>query len=173
MVYVTHDQVEAMTLADKIVVLKDGLVQQIGSPMELDHRPANAFVAGFLGSPGMNFLEVDLKSVNGDRATVSNAALDPVSLTIRHPGIKSGGKARLGVRPQYLSPDGHLDSGAGAGVLHGKIALTERLGSETIVEATTTDGNPLIVALARDAVFAIGTGISLRFDPEAAHLFAL
>ncbi len=169
MVYVTHDQVEAMTLADKIVVLKDGLVQQIGSPMELYHHPANAFVAGFLGSPGMNFLEVDVKEVNGDRATVSNAALDPVTLTARHPGIKAGGKARLGLRPQYLSPD----ADAGAGVLHGKIALTERLGSETIVEAVTTDGKPLIVALARDAVFEIGTPISLRFDPETAHLFAL
>lgn len=169
MIYVTHDQVEAMTLADKIVVLKDGLVQQIGSPMELYHHPANAFVAGFLGSPGMNFLEVDVKEVNGDRATVSNAALDPVTLTARHPGIKAGGKARLGLRPQYLSPD----ADAGAGVLHGKIALTERLGSETIVEAVTTDGKPLIVALARDAVFEIGTPISLRFDPETAHLFAL
>ena len=65
MVYVTHDQVEAMTLADKIVVLKDGLVQQIGSPMELYHNPANSFVAGFLGSPSMNFLEVEVKAVAG------------------------------------------------------------------------------------------------------------
>ena len=169
MIYVTHDQVEAMTLADKIVVLKDGLVQQIGSPMDLYHRPANAFVAGFLGSPSMNFLDVDVVDVSGDQATVRNAALDPVSLTIRHPGIVAGGKARLGVRPQYLSPD----VGSGAGVLHGKIVLTERLGAETIVEAMTTDGKPLIVALARDAKFVIGSQISLRFDPEFAHLFAV
>ena len=167
MIYVTHDQVEAMTLADKIVVLKDGLVQQIGSPMDLYHRPANAFVAGFLGSPSMNFLDVDVVDVSGDQATVRNAALDPVTLTIRHPGIVAGGKARLGVRPQYLSPD----AGSGAGVLHGKIVLTERLGAETIVEAMTTDGKPLIVALARDAKFVIGSQISLRFDPEFAHLF--
>ena len=169
MIYVTHDQVEAMTLADKIVVLKDGLVQQIGSPMDLYHRPANAFVAGFLGSPSMNFLDVDVVDVSGDQATVRNAALDPVTLTIRHPGIVAGGKARLGVRPQYLSPD----AGSGAGVLHGKIVLTERLGAETIVEAMTTDGKPLIVALARDAKFVIGSQISLRFDPEFAHLFAV
>ena len=169
MIYVTHDQVEAMTLADKIVVLKDGLVQQIGSPMDLYHRPANAFVAGFLGSPSMNFLDVDVVDVSGDQATVRNAALDPVTLTIRHPGIVAGGKARLGVRPQYLSPD----TESGAGVLHGKIVLTERLGAETIVEAMTTDGKPLIVALARDAMFAIGSQISLRFDPEFAHLFAV
>ncbi|MEO8244154.1 MAG: sn-glycerol-3-phosphate ABC transporter ATP-binding protein UgpC [bacterium] len=168
MVYVTHDQVEAMTLADKIVVLKDGLVQQIGSPMDLYHRPANAFVAGFLGSPSMNFLDVDITAVEGDRATVTNAALDPVTLTIRHPGITAGGKARLGVRPQYLSPD----VASGTGVLHGKIVLTERLGAETVVEAMTTDGKPLIVAMARDEVFEIGSPISLRFNPEEAHLFA-
>ena len=169
MVYVTHDQVEAMTLADKIVVLKDGLVQQIGSPMDLYHHPENQFVAGFLGSPSMNFLNVDVVDVSGDQATVRNAALDPVTLTIRHPGIVAGGKAKLGVRPQYLSPDAE----SGAGVLHGTIILTERLGAETIVEAMTTDGKPLIVALARDAKFAIGSQISLRFDPEFAHLFAV
>ena len=169
MVYVTHDQVEAMTLADKIVVLKDGLVQQIGSPMDLYHHPENLFVAGFLGSPSMNFLDVDVVDVSGDQATVRNAALDPVTLTIRHPGIVAGGKARLGVRPQYLSPDAE----SGAGVLHGKIVLTERLGAETIIEAMTTDGKPLIVALARDAKFAIGSQISLRFDPEFSHLFAV
>ena len=125
MVYVTHDQVEAMTLADKIVVLKDGLVQQIGSPMDLYHNPANAFVAGFLGSPSMNFLDVDVKSVNGDQATVANAALDPVTLKIRHPGITAGSTARLGLRPQYLSPD----PTGGSAMLHGKIVLTERLGA--------------------------------------------
>jgi multiple sugar transport system ATP-binding protein len=112
---------------------------------------------------------VDVVDVVGDQATVRNAALDPVTLTIRHPGIVAGGKARLGVRPQYLSPDAQL----GAGVLHGKIVLTERLGAETIVEAMTTDGKPLIVALARDAKFDIGSEISLRFDPEFAHLFAV
>ena len=72
MVHVTHDLVEAMTLADKIVVLKDGLVQQIGSPMDLYHNPENLFVAGFLGSPAMNFLDVDVIEVTGSTATVRN-----------------------------------------------------------------------------------------------------
>ena len=137
--------------------------------MDLYHRPENLFVAGFLGSPSMNFLVVDVVDVSGDQATVRNAALDTVTLTIRHSGIVAGGKARLGVRPQYLSPDAE----SGAGVLHGKIVLTERLGAETIIEAMTTDGKPLIVALARDAKFAIGSQISLRFDPEFSHLFAV
>jgi multiple sugar transport system ATP-binding protein len=166
MIYVTHDQVEAMTLADKIVVLKDGLVQQIGSPMDLYHHPENLFVAGFLGSPSMNFLTVDVAEVSGTHATVTNAALDPTSIEIRHPGIVAGAKAKLGLRPQYLNPDDP------AGRLHGRIALTERLGSETVIEATLTDGSNLIVALARDAKYPIGQEISLGFDPDMAHLFA-
>ncbi len=166
MVYVTHDQVEAMTLADKIVVLKDGLVQQVGSPMDLYHNPDNIFVAGFLGSPSMNFLDVEVTAVAEGRAMVRNAALDPVSVPVRHPGITAGTKARLGIRPQYLDPDDP------AGRLHGRVALTERLGSETVIETELTDGTNLIVALARDAKFAIGASISLAFDPDMAHLFA-
>ena len=169
MVYVTHDQVEAMTLADKIVVLKDGLVQQIGSPMDLYHKPANAFVAGFLGSPAINFLDVQVQAVSGDQITVSNAALDPVQITARTGSYTVGGKARLGVRPQYLMPQ--ADAGTGAGRLHGRVALTERLGAETIVEVTMSNGTPLIAALARDASFEIGAQINLSFDPVSAHLF--
>ncbi len=166
MIYVTHDQVEAMTLADKIVVLKDGLVMQVGSPMELYHNPDNLFVAGFLGSPSMNFLDVEVVEVAGDRATVRNAALDPVTVTVRHPGIVAGASAKLCLRPQYLDPDDP------AGRLHGKVALTERLGAETVIDAELSDGTNLIVALARDATFPIGAKISLGFDPAMAHLFA-
>ena len=165
MIYVTHDQVEAMTLADKIVVLKDGLVQQIGSPMDLYHNPANLFVAGFLGSPAMNFLDVDVKAVAGDRITVSNAALDPVEVMAKTGSYVVGGKAKLGLRPQYLAP------ADGSGRLHGRVALTERLGAETVVEVTLADGKALIAALARDAVFPIGAEIVLSFDSAQAHLF--
>jgi multiple sugar transport system ATP-binding protein len=165
MIYVTHDQVEAMTLADKIVVLKDGMVQQIGAPMELYHNPANLFVAGFLGSPAMNFLDVDVMAVNGPKVLVQNPALKPVEITAKVGGFTQGGKAKLGLRPQYLTP---VDSG---GMLHGRIALTERLGSETVVDLTLTDGNRLIAALARDAVFPIGGDLGLTFDPTQAHIF--
>jgi multiple sugar transport system ATP-binding protein len=168
MIYVTHDQVEAMTLADKIVVLKDGLVQQIGSPMELYHNPANAFVAGFLGSPSMNFLDVDVQSVQGDQVTVANGALDPVTITSKQGQFTVGTRARLGLRPQYLTPATDLN----AGRLHGKVALTERLGAETVIEVTLKDGKALIAALARDAIFPLGTEVSLGFNPAEAHLFA-
>ena len=165
MIYVTHDQVEAMTLADKIVVLKDGMVQQIGSPMELYHNPANLFVAGFLGSPAMNFLDVDVTAVNGSKVLVSNAALKPVEITAKVAGFTAGGKAKLGIRPQYLTP---VDKG---GMLDGRIALTERLGSETVVDLTLVDGTRLIAALARDAVFPIGANLGLTFDAAQAHIF--
>ncbi|MEY4780121.1 MAG: hypothetical protein RLZZ607_1434 [Pseudomonadota bacterium] len=165
MIYVTHDQVEAMTLADKIVVLKDGMVQQIGSPMELYHNPANLFVAGFLGSPAMNFLDVDVTAVNGSKVLVSNAALKPVEITAKVAGFTAGGKAKLGIRPQYLTP---VDKG---GMLDGRIALTERLGSETVVDLTLVDGTRLIAALARDAVFPIGANLGLTFEAAQAHIF--
>jgi multiple sugar transport system ATP-binding protein len=80
MIYVTHDQVEAMTLADKIVVLKDGEVMQVGAPMELYHKPGNLFVAGFLGAPSMNFIKVKVREARPDLSTVENPSLDPIRI---------------------------------------------------------------------------------------------
>jgi multiple sugar transport system ATP-binding protein len=168
MVYVTHDQVEAMTLADKIVVLKDGLVQQIGSPMELYHNPANEFVAGFLGAPSMNFLDVEVLSVAGEKAVVRNDALDAVEVPMRVGTPQPGHRARLGIRPQYLVPT--PDNAAGQ--LHGTVILTERLGSETVLEVQLRDKTPLIAALTKDAIFPLGTPVHLSFDPQMTHLFA-
>ncbi|MCU0905049.1 MAG: sn-glycerol-3-phosphate ABC transporter ATP-binding protein UgpC [Tabrizicola sp.] len=165
MIYVTHDQVEAMTLADKIVVLKDGMVMQIGAPMDLYHNPANLFVAGFLGAPSMNFIKVTVQGVQGDKVLVSNAALEPVAVSAKRGPFKAGDTAILGLRPQYL------EIAKGAGRLHGKVALTERLGSETVLDVTLKDGSPLIAALSQDAIFEVGTLVDLNFDPDKAHLF--
>jgi multiple sugar transport system ATP-binding protein len=167
MIYVTHDQVEAMTLADKIVVLKDGEVMQTGSPMELYHHPANLFVAGFLGAPSMNFIKVEPRAVSADRATVANAALDPIEVATAGRAIQQGGKAILGVRPQYLTPSATPSEG----MLHGKVVLTERLGAETVVEIGLKDGSTIIAALSEDRVLEPGAEIGLRFDPGQAHLF--
>ena len=165
MIYVTHDQVEAMTLADKIVVLKDGMVMQVGSPMELYHEPANLFVAGFLGAPSMNFIKVDVDALRR-RREVRNAALDPIRIASGGATSSTGGRAILGVRPQYLHPPN-----PGSGQLHGTIALTERLGAETIVEVRLKDGSRLIAAIAEDKVFEPGSEIGLSFDPAQAQLF--
>ena len=165
MIYVTHDQVEAMTLADKIVVLKDGRVMQIGAPMDLYHNPANLFVAGFLGAPSMNFVEVTVQAVNGDKALVANAALAPIEVSAARGPFTVGQTAILGLRPQYLSISD------GPAQVQGTVALTERLGAETVLELTLSNGKPLIAALSQDAVFPLGAPISLGFDPAKAHLF--
>ena len=167
MIYVTHDQVEAMTLADKIVVLRAGEVMQVGSPMELYHKPANLFVAGFLGSPSMNFLDVTVENADATSARVTNAALDPVTVPARLGPFARGDKLKLGIRPQYLTPTARPEEGR----LHGHVALTERLGAETVVEVTLRDGGRVIAALPRDAVYATGDEIGLDFAAEEAHLF--
>ncbi|MFK8081851.1 MAG: ABC transporter ATP-binding protein [Granulosicoccus sp.] len=167
MIYVTHDQVEAMTLADKIVVLKDGKVMQVGSPMELYHEPANLFVAGFLGAPSMNFIEVDVKERRGDNAIVTNPSLEPIEVATRGRSIGAGDRAILGVRPQYLNP-----TTVEAGMLHGKVALTERLGCETIVDTNLHDGSTIIAAIAEDQVLDPGSTIGYTFETAQAHLFA-
>ncbi|NEY89315.1 ABC transporter ATP-binding protein [Tabrizicola oligotrophica] len=166
MIYVTHDQVEAMTLADKIVVLKDGQVMQIGTPMELYQNPANLFVAGFLGAPSMNFLKVTVQAVNGNTALVSNAALDPVEVSTRSASFKAGDAAILGLRPQYLS------IAEAPGRLQGTVALTERLGAETMVEVKLKDDSSLIAALPQDVVFPVGAQVAFDFAADKAHLFA-
>ena len=166
MIYVTHDQVEAMTLADKIVVLKDGEVMQIGSPMELYHNPANLFVAGFLGAPSMNFIEVDVRENGGPTALVGNASLDPIRVDTKGRAIRKGNRAILGVRPQYLTP-----VAPDRGMLHGTVALTERLGSETVVDIGLRDGSNIIAAISEDRILEPGSEIGLTFDAEQAHLF--
>ncbi len=96
MIYVTHDQVEAMTLADKIVVLRDGRVEQMGSPLELYHHPVNRFVAGFIGSPTMNFIDVKVKSTGSDGVTVELSNGNTVTVPVTAAGMEPGGALVLG-----------------------------------------------------------------------------
>src|SRR5437870_2244390 len=110
MIYVTHDQVEAMTMADKIVVLQAGNIEQVGSPLELYHHPRNQFVAGFIGSPTMNFLPGSVASLGADGATISLAGGAPVTVPVKTEGLTQEQKVTLGVRPEHLAvaDDGHL-----------------------------------------------------------------
>ena len=165
-IYVTHDQVEAMTLADKIVVLKDGEVMQVGAPMDLFNMPANEFVAGFLGSPQMNFFDGKIGKVSRDgaRAGFAGEGLDMDGVRLVSSGKKAASKARLGIRPQHLVLDPK-------GQLEGTITLVERLGTETIVELVTPGGTGF--RFATPDVIDLGTGQTARFsfDPALAHLF--
>ena len=166
MIYVTHDQVEAMTLADKIVVLKDGMVMQSGAPMELYHEPANLFVAGFLGAPSMNFLKVTVEDMGEDWVQVSSSVLSSVKVPSKGRPFTNGQTATLGIRPQYLST-----AAEGEGMLKGKVVLTERLGSETVVNLAVSNGSTLIAAIAEDAVLVPGNEMSWTFDPALVHAF--
>jgi multiple sugar transport system ATP-binding protein len=166
MIYVTHDQVEAMTLADKIVVLKDGEVMQAGAPMDLYHHPKNLFVAGFLGAPSMNFAIVDIVKVDGEHITVKSDAIAQTVVNAQGRSFAVGNKATLGLRPQYLS----IVDASAAGMT-GTVVLTERLGSETVLNIRLTDGSTMIAAIADDQIFDKGQSVGLAFDAAKAHLF--
>ena len=162
MVYVTHDQVEAMTLADRIVVMDKGIVQQVGSPEELYRRPANLFVAGFIGSPKMNFLEGQLTGpgeiqLNGGASLVVGAGPTPAGK----------GEIVVGVRP-----DGFAVTEAGAASLRGRIVLNEYLGRESYLHLDLEDGSTAVVEVSPDLHLPAGESVGLAVKPGAAHLFA-
>ena len=167
MIYVTHDQVEAMTLADKIVVLEAGTVQQIGAPIDIYKNPANRFVAGFIGSPKMNFFDVRVTRVADGSVMVASPTVAPV--VVRASGFSVDDRAVLGVRPQALRGD---DGAAAAGVIRGSVSLVERLGHETVVSLDTASGERALAAIPQDTMFEAGSAVTFRFDPAAAHLFA-
>jgi multiple sugar transport system ATP-binding protein len=164
MIYVTHDQVEAMTLADKIVVLDAGVVQQVGSPIELYQRPANLFVAGFIGSPKMNFVEVTVDAVESDALVVSSKDVARLRVPARVTGVNVNALLTLGIRPYDLQPH---DGGA----ILGRVSLVERLGNETIVNLELASGAPWLAVLDGDQPLEIGQNLSLAADPAKAILF--
>jgi multiple sugar transport system ATP-binding protein len=159
-VYVTHDQIEAMTMADKIVVMHDGIVEQMGSPLELYDRPANQFVAGFIGSPAMNFLKGKLKGNNG---SASFEGPNGVKLPLKSaPTASDGQPAVYGVRPEHFTI---ADDGAEA-----EIIVVEPTGSETQVFAKI--GGEQVVAVFRERhEFNPGDKIRLKPEPTLVHLF--
>jgi multiple sugar transport system ATP-binding protein len=158
-VYVTHDQIEAMTMADKIVVMHDGIVEQIGTPLELYDHPANQFVAGFIGSPAMNFLKGTLR-VNGSAIFEGpNGVKLPVA---QAPASANGAAAVYGIRPEHFTL---ADDGAEA-----EIVVIEPTGSETQVFAKL--GGEEVVAVFRERhQFKPGEKIKLKPDPQLVHLF--
>ncbi|MEO1989748.1 MAG: sn-glycerol-3-phosphate ABC transporter ATP-binding protein UgpC [Martelella sp.] len=159
MIYVTHDQTEAMTLADRIVVLRGGRVEQIGAPVSLYHDPDNLFVAGFIGSPRMNFL----KAVANDDGTVSIAG-DNVRLPdLQHPPA-AGQEVTFGIRPE------HLDAESG-NELPITVDVSEELGATTYVYGTVEGGEPVIAERRNREAPRHGETITLRFDPAHARLF--
>ena len=168
-IYVTHDQVEAMTLGDRVVVMCDGRVQQVGDPMELYNQPANRFVAGFIGSPAMNFVPVRVAAENGSLWAESEDLRIRVPPEIA-PRLErySGTEATLGVRPEDLRIARHGDDGDLS--FDVTIEVVERLGSEILLDATA--GSTSMVASVEPTVSA-GVHEKLRFaiNPERVHFF--
>ena len=171
MIYVTHDQVEAMTLADRMVVMNGGRVQQVGDPLEIYDDPDNRFVAGFVGSPKMNFLPARIvqSSSEGLRATGIGGEAETV-LPLSVPGF--AGEVEFGLRPEHLTP---LPPGAprpeSGLVLEGKVTLIEELGSESFLHMVLTDGTPVTVRAGRNPA-AIGGSFRAVADVRRALLFA-
>ena len=152
--YVTHDQVEAMTLGDRLLVLHGGRPVQLATPMEVFSRPADTYVAGFIGAPAMNFLPAEL--ANGGQA-IRLASGKTFPLPNRFPG----GLVTLGVRPEHvaLAPDG----------IPLQVELVEPLGSETLIHGRMADGAALLAKLPGAA--PVGDAVSVTLDPAALHLF--
>jgi multiple sugar transport system ATP-binding protein len=162
-IYVTHDQIEAMTMADQIVVMHDGVIEQIGAPLELYDRPANPFVASFIGSPAMNLLEAEIQD---SRAIVFKGQTQwaaPAMKAANAPGPKA---IRLGIRPEHLQ----LCSPDQSQALRGRIAVIEPTGADTLVHMKSDAGDLVAVFRERHA-FAVGETIGLCTDPALLHVF--
>jgi len=166
MIYVTHDQVEALTLADRIAVMKGGVIQQFATPHDIYHRPANLFVAGFIGSPAMNMIDGTLAQRAGKwMFDYAGGAVD----MMRYPFVSKpvAGSAILGVRPE------HIDVGAALPdrfATKGKVTIVEPMGGETVVW-TEFSGKPFTIKVDGDSTVSLGDDIPFNFDVSRASAF--
>jgi multiple sugar transport system ATP-binding protein len=168
-IYVTHDQVEAMTLSDRIVIMREGYIEQVGTPEEVFRRPATRFVAGFIGSPPMNLVEAEIREGKvdfgkGDTLPLPRQFKDKVS---------AGQKVVLGLRPDDLYPSGHgIHSGEEEDVhqIELPVSVTEPLGNETLVFTEFT-GRDWVSRMLNPRTLKAGERIKMSFDLSQAHLF--
>jgi multiple sugar transport system ATP-binding protein len=165
MIYVTHDQVEAMTMADKIVVLHAGIIEQVGSPLELYHRPKNLFVAGFIGSPKMNFIK-GKATQTGKNINVILSDGSKIALPARTAKLDGTQDVTLGIRPEHIAivAKGKADTS-------GTVRLAEYLGSESMFYMSMTDGSDISVKADGLTKAANRAKLLLNMPVEACHLF--
>jgi multiple sugar transport system ATP-binding protein len=162
-IFVTHDQVEAMTLAGRIVVMNARKIEQIGTPMEIYGRPASEFVARFVGAPAMNFLPVAVAGRNG-RAQLTLVGGMPLVTGIALADLPANESFRLGIRAEAVRLDGQ-------GALPGKVEVVERLGDRTHLHVRLSDDSTIIAEDVGASRAAPGDAVNLRIDPDQAHLF--
>jgi len=163
MIYVTHDQVEAMTMADKIVVLQAGIIEQVGAPLELYNHPKNRFVAGFIGSPKMNFLAAKVESADGAGAKLRAGG----SQIVVNRQVGAGDAVTFGVRPEHIG----INEGSGVELAKVKVDLVEQLGGQTMVYTTTSDGQALTIAVDGQRPVELGSTLTAYVDPARYHVF--
>ena len=167
MVYVTHDQSEALTLGDRIAVLKEGVLQQIASPMELYRSPANKFVAGFIGSPAMNFIEGVIQRADGAGGKLGMCTFNGAGFAIDVPCAgDSGRRVLLGVRPQHIEVTGDGENRPKA-----EVGVVEPMGNELIVYVTLAGGDRLVAVAPPQEKIKPGDIVSIRVRPEGIHVF--
>jgi multiple sugar transport system ATP-binding protein len=169
MIYVTHDQVEAMTLADRIVVLNAGRVEQVGSPLDVYERPGNLFVAGFIGSPKMNFLKTSVESIGPGAVSIRLPGGGTLAIPVRGgtpAGLASGASVTLGVRPQdvVVPEQGHA-------VFTGRVRVVERLGSESYIYLACGEEQTVVARREPSASTAVGEALSVGLIADRCHLF--
>ena len=167
MIFVTHDQVEAMTMADRIVVLNNGHIEQMGTPRDIYHRPANLFVARFVGSPPMNILEGVVVA-----RTQTELHVDVARRILHIPGVFAdvarGTKISLGIRPERLRL-----SPPTAALLKGEVTLVEHLGGETLLQVQTSNEIALAIKCPGDSEAAVGDEVGLECNFAGASVFGL
>jgi multiple sugar transport system ATP-binding protein len=166
MIFVTHDQVEAMTLADRIVVLRSGVVEQVGTPLDLYNRPANHFVAGFIGSPRMNFLPGEVASVGDGVAEILVESTLRLKTPIAANDLRPGDTVTVGVRPEALRV-----VEPGEAMLNGEVQIAEHLGGETFLYLNLPSGASLTVEIQGQDSARSGDKVAIAFDASAYHVF--
>jgi multiple sugar transport system ATP-binding protein len=166
-IYVTHDQAEAMTLADRVAIMNRGLLQQVGPPKDVYRKPANMFVAGFLGSPPMNFFRLDLQLNDGTAALTGPSVRYPVPAAwLPELAAARGRCVILGVRPEHVA----ISPTAVDGALPAEVYVVEDLGNEVLVD-TRVDGQTAVARITGTEPPAIGDRVWLTFSPAETHLF--
>ena len=165
MIYVTHDQTEAMTLANDIVVLDQGVVSQKGTPMELYNNPNNLFVAGFIGSPKMNFIKSKILSKSSNNTEVDIMGSGKINIPKASNSSKEGGFVKVGIRPEHLLVNQNSDTN-----WEGKVLVVEKLGSGTFLYLEK-DGELLVAQTDGDSKIKVGEIVKIGFDASRCHIF--
>jgi multiple sugar transport system ATP-binding protein len=167
-VYVTHDQVEAMTMADKIVVLQDGSIEQVGSPMDLYEHPVNKFVAGFIGSPQMNFLEGRVSGASDSGMSFASDGLGTLRLPLRAESVQADQPITVGIRPEHVE----LEPGPADIEVKAVVNIVENLGGETYLHVEVAPEMPLImVKLHGSRGPTRGHRVTLHLPADKIYLF--